>query len=66
MESKAREIKLKQRELNRPKLEPEAGADDDAEPEMDPLAEIADELERILAVERKKITALEPTFNLDL
>jgi len=36
------------------------------EPEEDPLAEIADELQRILEVERKKITKLDSTFSLDI
>ena len=36
------------------------------EPENDPLAEIADELERTLEAEQKKMTTLESKFNLEL
>jgi dynein intermediate chain 2 len=64
LESKARELKLKERERNRPKAQEEEAPTD--EPEDDPLAEIADELLRVLEVERKKITKLDSTFNLDV
>merc|ERR1712098_388911 len=65
LESKARELKLKERERNRPKAE-EGEVGNEEEPENDPLAEIADELERTLEAEQKKMTTLESKFNLEL
>jgi len=62
LESKARELKLKERERNRPKAQEEEATSE--EPQDNPLAEIADELERILEVEQKKFAKLESKFNL--